>query len=76
MADDTTTTSLGADVPNLLRGTTIVRENATLLGRFETRGDPSLSAFIELKKSELLREAIEDEAWETKRDRERDERFE
>jgi hypothetical protein len=55
---------------------TILRENATLLGQFDTRGDPSLSSFIELKQGELLREAIEDQAWETKRDRERDETFE
>lgn len=55
---------------------TIIRGNAILLGRFETRGEPSLSAFIELKKGELIREASENEAWEIKRDRERDERFE
>ncbi|MBN3815598.1 hypothetical protein G3N57_02815 [Paraburkholderia sp. Se-20369] len=55
---------------------TILRENAILLGRFDTRCIPSLSTFIELEKSKLLLEASEDAAWEAKRDRERDERFE
>ncbi|MBC8726109.1 hypothetical protein F6X37_32635 [Paraburkholderia sp. 31.1] len=55
---------------------TILRENVTLLGQFDSRGNPSLSSFIELKRGELIREAIEDQACEMKRDRERDETFE
>lgn len=55
---------------------TILRENTALLGQFDTCGNPSLSSFIEMKKDELLREAIEDQASETARDRARDETFE
>lgn len=54
----------------------VVRKNAALLARFDTRGDPSLSSFIQLKHSELIQEACEDEISETKRHRESGERFE
>jgi hypothetical protein len=55
---------------------TIIRGNAALLAQFDTRGNPSLASLIQSKHEELIRDATDDEAYESKRDRERDERFE
>lgn len=54
----------------------VVRKNAELLARFDTRDDPALSSFIQLKHDELIQEAGEDEVIETRRNRDIGERFE
>ena len=54
----------------------ILRANANLLNEFDVRGNVELAAFLAAQKLSLEDEAKQESTWETKRDRERDERFE
>ncbi|HZZ80963.1 MAG TPA: hypothetical protein VFE62_20850 [Gemmataceae bacterium] len=55
---------------------TILESNAGMLDRFDIQGNNALAVLIAAEKESLRREAREYLDWETKLDRERDERFE
>lgn len=55
---------------------TILGTNAGLLDRFDTQGDAALEIFIAAQKQSLEKEAQQSLEWETKIDKDRDERFE
>ena len=55
---------------------TILAANADLLDQFDTQGNVALGAHIETEKEKLQSEARADLQWETKFDKEQDERFE
>jgi hypothetical protein len=55
---------------------TILDANANLLDQFDTEGNGMLAAFIAAQKESLKKEALAELAWETKLDKDRDERFE
>ncbi len=55
---------------------TILDANANLLDQFDTQGNTALAAYIAAEKKMLQREARAQLEWETKVDKDRDERFE
>jgi len=55
---------------------TILDANANLLDQFDTQGNAVLAAFIAMQKESLQKEARAELEWETKLDKDRDERFE
>jgi hypothetical protein len=54
----------------------ILQKNMTILDAFDVEGNMALAAFIQSQKASIQREAQEYREWETKQDRDRDERFE
>jgi hypothetical protein len=54
----------------------ILQKNATLLDEFDVEGNMALAAFIQSQKAGIQKEAQEYREWETKQDKDRDERFE
>jgi hypothetical protein len=56
--------------------TSILEANANLLTKFDVRGNAALAAYIANQKTRLEMAAREYLVWETKIDKDRDERFE